>query len=206
MKTLVIIDVQRDFYHPNGSLYVNGGENVVENIAKFIKEHANELKDIIFTMDWHPHDLKSYREPKIAWPVHCEQNSEGAGVANELIKACYEVDITPKFFYKGQTAPHTEYGAFEKIGVWCYGNGDLDIVVNNRVNDCTLHFDTTNIIVCGIAGDYCVLNTIKNLQKFNNGDRPFDLNIEVFMDGIASIDDGTTLNNFVKENNLNIIQ
>ena len=43
------------------------------------------------------------------------------------------------------------------------------------------------------------MNTIKNLMKYNG---PCKLNIHVFTRGIASIDDGTTIKNFIKENNL----
>ena len=32
MRTLVIVDLQKDFYDPSGALYVKGGEKVVEEI------------------------------------------------------------------------------------------------------------------------------------------------------------------------------
>lgn len=59
----------------------------------------------------------------------------------------------------------------------------------------------SDYVVCGIAGDYCVLETIKNLLKLVPKERVF-----VFTEGIVSIDDGTKLQNFIKENNLKIYQ
>jgi nicotinamidase-related amidase len=53
--------------------------------------------------------------------------------------------------------------------------------------------DATNVVVCGIAGDYCVLETTKNLV--NSG----KFNVELFLDGIASIDGGETINKYNNE-------
>ena len=53
----------------------------------------------------------------------------------------------------------------------------------------------STFVVCGIAGDYCVKETIKNLI---NG----EVTPKVFFPGIASIDGGKALSDFVKENGL----
>jgi len=202
-ETLIVVDVQRDFYHPSGSLYVKGGEQVVENIAKYIAEHAKDLDKVIFTLDWHPFDIKAYREPQIAWPVHCTQNSEGAGVANDLIRTCIRENVKMEFFYKGMEAPHTEYGAFENIGTWCEGDGNLVVVTNNRANNCTTFIKTRNVVVAGIAGDYCVMNTIKNLKKY---DGPVEMDIFTFMDGICSIDEtNATIKQYCIENHISAV-
>lgn len=198
--TLIIVDEQRDFYHPTGTLYVHGGELAVSNTAKFIINNFKYIKKVIPTVDWHNYNEESFTEPNNNWPMHCGQFSEGAGIANEVIRACYITNTPMEIFIKGN-APgfHTEYGAFEKIGTYMYDNGDIDIITNNRNNDSSVHISTENVVVCGIAGDYCVMNTIKNLLKYNG---PVNMNISVFKDGIASIDDGTTINNFIASHNL----
>ena len=113
-----------------------------------------------------------------------------------------EKNIPTNVFVKGNCVPHTEYGAFEKIGTYAYDDGSLDIITNNKMNNSPVHIKNTDIIVCGIAGDYCVMNTIKNLLKYKG---PLDLNISIYKDGIASIDGGKALDEFVKENNLKYI-
>lgn len=201
--TLVVVDVQRDFYHPTGSLYVDGGLKVVDNIAKYIINHSKELDKVIFTLDWHPYDEAAYSEPEINWPMHCAQNSEGAGIANKLIEACWKSNIPMEFFYKGQCVPHTEYGAFERIGTYAYEDGSLDIITNNRNNSSPIHITTGNAVICGIAGDYCVMNTIKNLKKYKGS---VDLTIFAYMDGICSIDKtNKTIINFCKNNDIVIV-
>ena len=61
------------------------------------------------------------------------------------------------------------------------------------------------MVVCGIAGDYCVKNTIANLINYKspNGEM---FNVSVLLDGIASIDDGTTIKKYCKENSLPIVE
>ena len=202
MKTLIVVDEQFGFANPNGGLYVKDGEIAVKNTVDFIKK-SEDIKEVIFTVDFHLYEDESYNEPEITWPWHCMGYSVDAGIINDLIFACRDKKIPVKVFVKGNVKPHTEYGAFEKIGTYAHENGDLDIIVNNRVNNSLIHITTNDIIVCGIAGDYCVKNTIANLLKYNG---PVSMNIEVFKQGIASIDDGTILNEFIKANNLKVVE
>ena len=51
MKTLIIVDVQKDFYSPDGSLYVKGREEVVKKIEDLIKTDTS-INQVIFTADW----------------------------------------------------------------------------------------------------------------------------------------------------------
>lgn len=48
---LLIIDPQNDFADPKGSLYVNGAEEAIENICKFI--NTNNPTDILISQDTH---------------------------------------------------------------------------------------------------------------------------------------------------------
>ena len=53
MKTaIVIIDMQNDFIHKNGSLCVPNGNKAAKNIANFLKE--NDVDKIFVSMDYHP--------------------------------------------------------------------------------------------------------------------------------------------------------
>lgn len=201
MKTLVIVDFQKDFCRPSGSLYVRGAEDAEDAIIKYINSNHNEIIDVVFTIDWHPANHCSFMNNGGTWPIHCVQYTEGAGISDNIMKACISNNINVKIFTKGDSVSHEEYGAFEKIGVWGYSNGELMPCANNHKNNCTIIFETTNFIICGIAGDYCVKETMKNILNFNE----LPINVEVLRDGIASLDNGTTIDNFIKENNLKVI-
>ena len=55
------------------------------------------------------------------------------------------------------------------------------------------------IDLCGIAGDYCVLDTLKDGIKFYGKDM-----FNVLMPYVVSIDNGKTLNEFVKNNSIKV--
>lgn len=50
---LVIIDMQVDFCHPTGSLYVPGAEEDIERLSAFIFHHAAAISRITCTLDSH---------------------------------------------------------------------------------------------------------------------------------------------------------
>lgn len=201
-KTLIIVDVQNDFINPAwGHLYVPNGEEVVQAIRDYINENVDDLREVIFTLDWHPNVDSVFTEPEVTWPKHCLQFSEGAAIPQELINTCVKNNLPMKFFLKGNDEvidpTHTEYGAFEnmtdKQGIF---NGVNYFKVNNRIgNSPTWISEDDELVVCGVAGDYCVMNTIKNLQKYKHK----KLNIVPYLEGIRSIDGGLKLQKFIQQ-------
>lgn len=53
------------------------------------------------------------------------------------------------------------------------------------------------VVVCGLAGDYCVLETLKNLEPI----KPM-----VYLDGIASLDGGIKLTDYIESNNTRLFE
>ena len=201
MKTLVVVDFQKDFANHAGSLYVKGAEEAENAIVDYINEHASELLDIVFTVDWHSPNHCSFKKNGGEWPVHCVQFSEGAGISDRIMQACISHNIPIKVFKKGNCDDTEEYGAFAYIDLM-YGPNPWHTFVNQD-HDSYVELNTHSFIVCGIAGDYCVSETIKNLIKHQD---VTPLSIEVFKNGIASIDDGTKLDNFIKANNIKVVE
>lgn len=175
MKTLVVVDLQKDFYHPEGSLYVSGAEVLPDRVAAIIPQ----FDAVVFTLDWHPYDHCSFKPQGGIWPVHCVANSEGASLPLNVIGAATGHRMIS--FRKGRNRDMEEYAAF-----------------NTLPADIAEIFDgSDSITLCGLCGDYCVGDTIKNLIKYGYGDK-----LVVDLDCTGSIDGGTVLNGIIEDNKL----
>ena len=172
--TLVVVDCQYDFCNPAGTLYVEGAETAVNHILDFINTH-DELSEVIFTVDWHQAKDASFTSQGGPWPPHCIAFAEGS-----------EIDVR-----KGEVIETEEYGAFQHIEKLPDGSFRLSTMTDEVT--CAGH----RMVICGVAGDYCVLETLRNL--LNGG-----LTVDVLARGIASIDGGRKLNDFVRERNLSL--
>lgn len=186
MITLIIVDCQNDFI--SGTMAVNGAKEVVNNIKNFINENKDEIEKIIFTLDWHPYNHCSFKKEGGKWPVHCVQHTPGACIDSKLLKLVQASGIPFQFSLKGQEGE--QYGAFE----------DAEIIkdyLGTRIRfDTQSDADiTTDFIICGIAGDYCVKETTENLLKY-------DIAPKMLMSGIASIDNGKIINKYIEVNQL----
>ena len=192
MITLIIVDCQNDFI--TGTMSVKGAKPVVDEIKKFIKNNQKEIEKIVFTVDWHPYNHCSFKRYGGEWPTHCVQYTPGACIEPKLLKLVNSLEIDYAVSQKGDIEEVEQYGAFSEIE-FCQ-----DVYFGDRY-----FFDSivevnakTDFIVCGIAGDYCVKETIQNM--INEGIIP-----KVFIKGVASIDGGKSFSQFIKENRLETI-
>ena len=186
MITLIIVDCQNDFI--SGSLSVKGAKKALDGIKSYIQKERKQIEKIIFTVDWHPYDHCSFKKNGGEWPLHCVQYTPGACIEPKLLKFVQSQNIPYEVSQKGDDKYREQYGAFEEIEFV----QDTDLISHYYFDSIVTVDAGTNFVVCGIAGDYCVKETMKNLighwKKFN---------ISVLMDGTASIDGGTALNDFI---------
>lgn len=164
---LIVVDFQHDFSVPQqGALYVPGAENAKKGILSFIKKHYKNIQCVWFTQDLHPANHCSFKENGGEWPAHCVQNTWGAEVDSDLINECNKHHIAYNFIYKGTRANEEEYGAFDNPG--------------NRIK--IANYKQSLFVVCGLAGDYCVMETYNGLLKASP-----DINAVLLPSGIAYI-------------------
>lgn len=185
MKTLVIVDFQYDFANPNGSLYVKGAEEAQEKVVELIR--TGGFDQVILTRDWHKACDKSFKDYGGIWPVHCVEDTPGAQVMDEIINVLDEVGARYVYSNKGTNPDVEEYGAFSSITKDEAGTVTLRNVDDSHPITLQAHAE---VVVCGIAGDYCVYETTKNLVDSDLFD------VSVYLPGVASIDGGAKITEY----------
>jgi nicotinamidase/pyrazinamidase len=135
---LLIIDLQYDFL-PGGALGVANGHEVIAPINHLIELFHAQGLPIVASRDWHPQDHCSFGAQGGPWPPHCQAGSPGAEFAAELALPDDAIVVS-----KAETAAVDAYSAF--------GGTDLSAQLRAR--------EVIRVTVCGLATDYCVLNTV----------------------------------------------
>lgn len=172
--TLVIVDFQYDFANPQGSMYVEGAEDAEKKILHYLDSHHSEIEEVVFTLDWHIPTHPSFQSEGGPWPRHCVQYTKGASVSEPLLTSAWYLGYDCYFFTKGET--EEEYGAFSHI------NKKISSVeAFNHSGMCKYDINTNRkYVVCGLALDYCVKETAKNLKSAG-------LDVAVYLAGTMSI-------------------
>ena len=187
---LLIVDPQNDFI--SGTLPVEGAEAKMKKLAEYIKAKNTKYDYIFITMDSHPTNHSSFKNNGGIWPEHCVKYTKGwelPGYLNEAINTASNCFV--EIYYKGNIIDSEEYSIFDN-----YEDG---VILTRQImsicEEGEVYFD-----VCGIAGDYCVLETLKGLTGLVGTNY-----ISVLDEFTASIDGGEKLHIFTTENNINII-
>lgn len=172
MKTnnvLMIIDPQYDFI--SGSLACKDAIGKMTNLSYYIRENGEKYDSIVITLDWHPIDHCSFIENGGEWPMHCVAYTKGASVYQDIINRLPK-DKKIYFLTKGDMHNVEEYSIMKNLASYSL----LTSFILNKEN--------TTIDICGIAGDVCVLNTVKDLIKEGYGDK-----IRILKDYVVNVQD-----------------
>ena len=139
---LLVLDVQNDFADPGGSLYVRGGEQVVDVVNREVELALRAGAPVIYTQDWHPETTPHFEKDGGIWPVHCVQDSWGAELHPRLR---VEGDALRKGTggedgYSGFSVRDPQSGEREDT--------ELEGLLRQR--------GTQRLVLVGLATDYCV--------------------------------------------------
>ena len=77
---LVVVDMQNDFAHPDGALYVEAAAKSVPRIKELLEKARAAGARVVFTQDWHTEDDPEFR----IWPRHAVAGTWGAEIVEEL--------------------------------------------------------------------------------------------------------------------------
>lgn len=174
---MVVVDLQKDFI--DGNLPATDGTRVVEPI----KSVLTDFDRVYFTLDWHPWNHCSFKANGGIWPQHCVRYTVGAALPDGILDSLNIDNV--RFLPKGQAQDKEEYGQFENTVA-----SEQDLFVNGD-----------KVVVCGIAAEYCVLETLKNLVRLS---QEVDFELSVYLEGVASIESNEPLVTYMNENNIKI--
>lgn len=171
---LIIVDLQEDFLPPDGSLAVQNAREIIPIINQLTDKSIYHWSVVIASKDWHPKnhcsfasnnpgskpfDVLKFHNPEnpeitmdqVVWPDHCIQNEKGSEFPEEF-QTENRVD---QLVLKGYLSDREYYSAF--ADAWSLHHTELNDILQNQ--------GITDVIVCGLAYDYCVMNTCIDAAK-----------------------------------------
>jgi len=158
-NALIVVDVQKDFL-PGGALIVPRATEIIPVLHRIIPA----FKNVIFTMDSHPRNHKSFasqnpgKRPfemgqingraQMMWPDHCVLNTDGWLLEPSLRVLAERAGAKVEFVMKGRNSNFDSYSGFKDDG----GEETVLPIILQRRN-------VEILFVCGLATDYCVKAT-----------------------------------------------
>lgn len=144
-SALIVVDMQNDFAHPDGSLFVTGGDEIVATVNAEIGAARDAGAVVVFTQDWHPAATPHFL-PEGTWPVHCVGGTWGAELVDGLdpgADAVVRKGTNGEDGYSAFSMRHPVTGREAPTG--------LAGLLRDR--------SVTEVVVVGLATDVCVAAT-----------------------------------------------
>ena len=155
---LVVVDMLNDFI--DGTMACLNAREAVRETAAFIDSITADAGNddegifgrfpVLFICDHHPADHCSFIENGGTWPAHCVRDTRGSAI-HDLLMPYVSEELT---FFKGCDRDKEQYSGWE--GVNRAGQSLAEILDL---------LDIDEVVVCGIATEFCVKATAEDLLK-----------------------------------------
>ncbi len=164
---LVVVDCQNDFADPEGSLFVNGADEVLAVANRNVVAAVAGGAPVVYTQDWHPETTPHFQKDGGTWPVHCLAGSWGADFHPRLVVAGPSVrkGVNGEDGYSGFTMADPESGE------------ETPTALDGMLRE----LDTERVVIVGLALDYCVKATALDAARLG-------YETELVRDGTAPVD------------------
>ena len=147
--THVVVDMLYDFI--DGTLACANAQNAVDESIRWINRYPND--QVLYVCDHHPVNHCSFKENGGPWPAHCVMQTRGGEIHEAFTSQVVKPEQRPSkanMFFKGTNPKREQYSGFES-------HDSEGIELNNRL--------TKNVLVSGIATEYCIRETCYDLIK-----------------------------------------
>ena len=155
---LFVVDPQIDFIHHDGALAIPDAEEIKGNLKTLVRHAQEKRVRIIYTADAHkPHDPEM-EEQGGPFPHHCMAGSPGQALISEVVPDPQPIVIPNSDEIKLEKS-HLESRIvlFEKQSYDMWDNPHLKPVIKE--------WKPSEVVVCGVATDYCVKAAVMGLRK-----------------------------------------
>lgn len=129
----IVVDMQNDFCHPDGALYAEGSEAVIDAVNEVIDKASGP---VFYTQDTHTEDSPEFEQ----WGEHCVNGTWGHEIHDD-ITAVYPSGIVQK----------NTYDAFHETEL-------QDRLVGDSYER-DVGGDVDSVIICGTLANVCVQET-----------------------------------------------
>lgn len=129
--------MQNDFVRPDGALYVPHAEDIIPRVNDLIKWYDSPNVPTFYSKCWHLPNHPSFKSQGGLWPSHCVAYTFGAAIHHKVL-------LSPNNRIIAKGVIQEAYSAFEETPL-------------HRVM--SRNYQITDVDICGLALDYCVLET-----------------------------------------------
>ncbi|MEO8198946.1 MAG: isochorismatase family cysteine hydrolase [Gemmatimonadota bacterium] len=156
------VDTQNDFIHPDGKLYVPGGEQIIPLLASLTEfAHRNHIR-ILASADDHQaghRELSETPDFNETFPPHCMRGSRGQEKIPETALR------NPLLIEPDHHLPGIGEKAVAHDGDILFQKHWFDVFTNPNVAPVVRALDPAAIVLYGVATDVCVRFAIEGLAR-----------------------------------------
>ena len=149
-SALIVVDMINDFME-HGPLPVPGVADIIPNINKLIRYADDHGWLVVYARDYHPANSSHFNK----WVPHAIAETKGAGLDFRVILPFRNPAVV---INKGTQAYEDGYSAFSGVVQFPLDDADTLTQVLRKHN-------VVNVFVCGVATEYCVLETALDSVK-----------------------------------------
>jgi len=158
------IDTQYDFLEPEGRLYIEGAEEIIDRISETRRFALENGYSILATVDWHTladEEISTGPDYKVTFPPHCMAGESGAqrlGYLGEL-----QIDyVGPEAVSGDQLLKLAQREQFHIV----IRTSSVDAFENPNTLRLLEAIEPKRVVVFGVALDICVNNAVRGLIKW----------------------------------------